>query len=221
MGVTNMRNTGTMGGATWGLYIVIAEYFIGVSLAGVVIAAINRVFRVAELRPITWIAELLTVASLMVGLLAVLVDLGHPIRGIGNMLLYARPQSPFFGTFTLVAGGVLLTSLAYLYLGGRRDAAKIAVIPSRLQWFHRLWAARYEGTDEEQERHQRVMFWLSVGIVPLIVIALSTEGLVFGVQVGRPGWFGFVARTGLSGSRCGVWLGQPARADGDRSPGAW
>ena len=34
------------------------------------------------------------------------------------------------------------------------------------------------------------MFWLSVGIVPLIVIALSTEGLVFGIQVGRPGWFG-------------------------------
>ena len=125
---------------------MIAEYFIGVSLAGVVIAAVARVFRIAELRPITRIAELLTVTSLTVGLLAVLVDLGHPIRGIGNLFLYGRPQSPFFGTFTLVAGGVLLTSLAYLYLGGRRDAAKIADTPSRLQWFHRLWAARYEGT---------------------------------------------------------------------------
>jgi molybdopterin-containing oxidoreductase family membrane subunit len=190
MAVTDLRNTGTMGGATWGLYIVMVEYFIGVSLAGVVIAAISRVFRVAALRPITRIAELLTVASLMVGLLAVLIDLGHPIRGIINMLLYARPQSPFFGTFTLVAGGVLLASLAYLYLGGRRDAAKVAKIPSRLQWFHRLWAAGYSDTEEERDRHQRVMFWLSVGIVPLIVIALSTEGLVFGIQVGRPGWFG-------------------------------
>jgi len=188
--VTNMRNTGTMGGATWGLYIVMVEYFIGVSFAGVVIAAISRVFRIAELRPITRIAELLTVASLMVGLMAVVIDLGHPIRGIINMLLYARPQSPFFGTFTLVAGGVLLTSLAYLYLGGRRDAASMASTPSRLQWFHRLWAAGYTGTEEEKDRHQRVMFWLSVGIVPLIVIALSTEGLVFGISVGRPGWFG-------------------------------
>lgn len=188
--VTDLRNTGTMGGATWGLYVVLVEYFIGVSFAGVVIAAISRVFRVAELRPITRIAELLTVASLMVGLLAVLVDLGNPIRGIINMLLYARPQSPFFGTFTLVAGGVLLASLAYLYLGGRRDAAKLAQTPSRLQWFHRLWAAGYTDTAEERERHRRVMFWLSVGIVPLVVIALSTEGLVFGIQVGRPGWFG-------------------------------
>ncbi|MEA2002568.1 MAG: NrfD/PsrC family molybdoenzyme membrane anchor subunit [Actinomycetota bacterium] len=188
--VTNMRNTGTMGGATWGLYIVMVEFFIGVSFAGVIIAAIIRVFRIAELRPITRIAELLTVASLMVGLLAVVIDLGHPIRGIINMLLYVRPQSPFFGTFTLVAGGVLLTSLAYLYLGGRRDAARMANTPSRLQWFHRLWAAGYTGTEEEKDRHQRVMFWLSVGIVPLIVIALSTEGLVFGISVGRPGWFG-------------------------------
>ena len=187
---TSMRNTGTMGGATWGLYIVIVEYFIGVSFAGVVIAAISRVFRIAELRPITRIAELLTVGSLMVGLLAVLIDLGNPIRGLINMLLYARPQSPFFGTFTLVAGGVLLTSLAYLYLGGRRDAARLAQVPSRLQWFHRLWAAGYTGSEEEQDRHQRVMFWLSIAIVPLIVIALSTEGLVFGIQVGRPGWFG-------------------------------
>ena len=188
--VTGMRNTGTMGGATWGLYIVVVEYFIGVSFAGVVIAAISRVFRISELQPITRIAELLTVGSLMVGLLAVLIDLGHPIRGLVNMLLFARPQSAFFGTFTLVAGGVFLASLAYLYLGGRRDAARLARTPSRLQWFHRLWAAGYTGTEEEKDRHQRVMFWLSVGIVPLIVIALSTEGLVFGIQVGRPGWFG-------------------------------
>ena len=187
---TSMRNTGTMGGATWGLYVVIVEYFIGVSFAGVVIAAISRVFRINELRPITRIAELLTVASLMVGLLAVVIDLGRPIRGIVNMLLYARPQSAFFGTFTLVAGGVFLTSLAYLYLGGRRDAARLAKMPSRLQWFHRLWAAGYTDTADERERHHRVMFWLSVGIIPLIVIALSTEGLVFGIQVGRPGWFG-------------------------------
>ena len=188
--VTNMRNTGTMGGATWGLYIVIVEYFIGVSFAGIVVAAITRVFRIGELKPISRIAELLTVGSLMVGLLAVLIDLGHPIRGVINMLLYARPQSAFFGTFTLVAGGVLLSSLAYLYLGGRRDAAIMAQKPSRLQWFHRLWAAGYTDTEGEKARHRQVMFWLSVGIVPLIVIALSTEGLVFGIQVGRPGWFG-------------------------------
>ncbi len=188
--VTGMRSTGTMGGATWGLYVVMVEYFIGVSLAGVVLAAFAKVFNVASLRPVSRLAVLLTIISLIIGVVAVLLDLGNPIRGIINMLLYARPQSAFFGTVMLVAVGVLLTSLVYLYLDGRKDAATVAAIPSGLRWFHKLWAAGYGDTEAERERHRRVMFWLSIGLVPLIVVALSTEGLVFGVQVGRPGWYG-------------------------------
>jgi len=133
---------------------------------------------------------LLTVASLMVGVLSVLLDLGNPLRGIINMMLYARPQSPFFGTFTLVAVGLTLTSLVYLYLDGRPDAARLVEVDSGLRWYHRLWAAGYSNTDAERARHRRTMFWMSILVVPLVVIALSTEGLVFGIQVGRPGWYG-------------------------------
>jgi len=190
MVVTGMGNIGSQGGATWGLYVVMAEYFIGVSLAGLVLVAFANVFDVMSLRPISRLAVLLTAVSLMVGVLAVVIDLGKPIRGIINMFLYVRPQSPFFGTFTLVAVGVLLTSLVFLYLNGRRDAMQLAEIDSRLRWFYRLWAAGYHDTDAEWERHRRVIFWLSILVVPLVIIALSTEGLVFGIQVGRPGWFG-------------------------------
>jgi Ni/Fe-hydrogenase subunit HybB-like protein len=188
--VTGMANTGTQGGATWGLYVVMAEYFIGVSLAGIVLAAFAYVFGVKALRPISRLAVLLTVSSLLVGVLAIVMDLGKPIRGIIDMLLYVRPQSPFFGTFMLVAVGVLLTSLLYLYLDGRRDAAYLAEVDSGLRWYHRFWTAGYKDTDAERVRHRRTMFWLSIFVVPLVVIALSTEGLVFGIQVGRPGWFG-------------------------------
>jgi molybdopterin-containing oxidoreductase family membrane subunit len=188
--VTGMRSTGTMGGATWGLYVVMVEYFIGVSLAGVVLAAFVEVFDIGALRPVSRLAVLLTIASLTIGVLGVLLDLGNPFRGLVNMLLYVRPQSAFFGTFMLVAVGVLMTSLVYLYLGGRRDAATIAGTPSGLRWFHKLWAAGYRDTEPERERHRRVMFWLSIGLVPLVIVALSTEGLVFGIQVGRPGWYG-------------------------------
>jgi molybdopterin-containing oxidoreductase family membrane subunit len=190
MFVTGMATTGTQGGATWGLYVVMVEYFIGVSLAGIVLVSFAQVFNIKVLRPISRLAVLLTVCSLMVGILAVLLDLGKPIRGIINMLLYVRPQSPFFGTFTLVAVGVLLSSFLYFFLDGRRDAAYLATIPSGLTWYHRLWASGYGDTQAERERHRRTMFWLSILIVPLVVIALSTEGLVFGIQVGRPGWFG-------------------------------
>jgi molybdopterin-containing oxidoreductase family membrane subunit len=190
MFVTGMGNIGSQGGATWGLYVVMAEFFIGVSLAGIVLVSFAKVFDITALRPISRLAVLLTSCSLIVGVFAVLMDLGNPVRGIVNMLLYVRPQSPFFGTFTLVAVGVLLTSLVYLYLDGRRDAGYLVGYDSRLSWFYRIWAAGYKDTEIERDRHRRVMLWLSIMVVPLVLIALSTEGLVFGVQVGRPGWFG-------------------------------
>jgi molybdopterin-containing oxidoreductase family membrane subunit len=205
MGATGMRNVGSMGGATWGLYVTMVVYFIGVSFAGITVAALIRIFNLDELRPIGRMAELLAVVSLVLGAFAILVDLGRPLRGIVNLLRFARPQSPFFGTFTLVIAGYLFASMVYLYLGGRRDAALMARYPGRLQRFHRLWAAGFADTEEEWARHRRTSFWLALAIVPLLVIAHSTLGFVFGLQVGRPGWYGtlqapaFVALAGVSG----------------------
>lgn len=205
MAVTGMRNIGPMGGATWGLYITFVVYFVGLSFAGISTAALIRLARIERLRPISRIAELLTVVALVLAALAILADLGQPLRGILNLLRYARPQSPFFGTFTLVISGYLFASLVYLYLDGRRDAWLTAQTAERHRGFYRLWAAGYQDTPAERERHDRTTFWLSIAIVPLLVTAHSTLGFVFGLQVGRPGWFSalqapaFVILAGVSG----------------------
>jgi molybdopterin-containing oxidoreductase family membrane subunit len=203
--VTGLRDVGTMGGATWGLYIAFAVYFVGVSFAGITVAALIRLFNLDYLKPVSRLAEVLTVIALILGALSILADLGQPLRGVVNLFLYARPQSPFFGTFTLVIAGYLFASLVYLYLDSRRDAALCARVPSRLRWLHRLWAAGYRDTPAERARHRRVSFWLAVAIIPLLVVAHSTLGFVFGLQVGRPGWYSalqapaFVILAGVSG----------------------
>lgn len=203
--MTGMRDVGTMGGATWGLYITFDVYFVGISFAGITVAALIRLLNLRHLKPVSRMAELLTVISLILAALSVLADLGQPLRGIVNLFRYARPQSPFFGTFTLVIAGYLFASLVYFFLDGRRDAALCAQVPGRLQWFYRLWASGYRDTPSERERHERVSFWLAIAILPLLVTAHSTLGFVFGLQVGRPGWFsalqapGFVIMAGISG----------------------
>lgn len=203
--VTGMRDIGTMSGATWGLYIVFDIYFVGVSFAGITVAALIRLFNLEWLRPCSRPAELLTIVSLLMAGLVILADLGQPLRGLLHLPLYARPMSPFFGTFTLVVAGYLFASLVYFYLDGRRDAAICAQIPGRLQWFYRLWAAGYRDTPAERERHGRVSYILALLILPLLVTAHSTLGFVFGLQVGRPGWYsalqapGFVVLAGASG----------------------
>ncbi|MEE9298930.1 MAG: NrfD/PsrC family molybdoenzyme membrane anchor subunit [Acidimicrobiia bacterium] len=206
MTVTGMRNVGTMGGATWGLYITFVVYFIGVSFAGIAIAAVIRLFNLERLRPLARMAEVLTVVSLVLGAIAIVADLGQPFRGIINLFRYARPQSPFFGTFTMVIAGYLFASLVYLWLTSRRDAALLAKQPSRLRWLHRFVAAGYRDTPAERERHSRATFWLAIFILPMLVIAHSTLGFVFGLQVGRPGWYSalqapaFVVLAGVSGT---------------------
>lgn len=203
--VTGLRDWGTMRGSPWGLYIAFVVYFIGVSFAGISIAALVRVLRIEALQPITRMAELLTIVSLVLGAFSILADLGQPGRGIVNLFRYARPQSPFFGTFSLVMAGYLFASLVYFYLAGRRDAYLLAQEPSRLQPLYRWWAAGYRDTPDQRARHERTSFLLAIAILPLLVTAHSTLGLVFGLMGGRPGWFsalqapGFVVLAGVSG----------------------
>jgi molybdopterin-containing oxidoreductase family membrane subunit len=203
--VTGMRDTGTLGGSPWGLYIGMDVYLVGISFAGITVAALTRLFNLQQLKPITRMAELLTIISLLLAAIIIIVDLGQPGRGIINLFQYARPMSAFFGTFTLVIAGYLFASLVYFYLDGRRDAAIHARRPGPWQWFHRLWAAGYRDTEAEKERHRQVSWWLALAILPILVIAHSTLGLIFGIQAGRPGWFsalqapGFVILAGVSG----------------------
>src|SRR3972149_9029249 len=182
--VTGLRDIGTMGGAPWGLYVAFVIYFVGVSFAGITVAALIRILNLEHLRPVSRMAEVLTVLALVLGAMSVIVDLGQPGLGIVNLFLYARPQSPFFGTFSLVISGYLVASMVYLYLESRKDAALCARVPGRLQRFHRLWAAGYKDTRGQTERHLRASWWLCLFIIPLLVTARSTLRFVFGRQGG-------------------------------------
>ena len=203
--VTGLADLGTGEGATWGLYVMFLVYFISVSFAGISIAAIIRLFNVEVLKPVARMAELVTIISIFLGGLLVIIDLGQPLRGLAYLWLYARPGSPLFYTFTLVLSGYLFASLVFFYLAGRRDAAICAKRPGRLQWFHRLWAAGYKDTPPERARHDHTSRWLALAILPLLVIAHSVLGFVFGSQAGQPGWFsalqapGFVVVAAIAG----------------------
>jgi len=67
--VTGMRDLGTMAGATWGLYITFDIYFVGLSFAGIIVVVMIRLLNLTNLKPISRMAKLLMVTSLvMVGL---------------------------------------------------------------------------------------------------------------------------------------------------------
>src|SRR5512143_838618 len=85
--VTGMRDT-----VIWGLYISNFVFFSGISMAGTFISAILRFTGAEWRRPLTRLAELTTVAALMMCGLMPIVDMGRPDRLI-HILLYGRLES--------------------------------------------------------------------------------------------------------------------------------
>ncbi|MEK6851634.1 MAG: NrfD/PsrC family molybdoenzyme membrane anchor subunit [Candidatus Thermoplasmatota archaeon] len=107
--VTNMRDT-----VLWGLYVGNFVFFIGISHVGALMSAILRLAGAEWRRPITRMAEAITVCSLFVGAAMPIVDLGRPDRLL-NVLAFGRIQSAilwdFVSIFTYLTG-----SLLFLYL---------------------------------------------------------------------------------------------------------
>src|SRR3990172_674013 len=85
--------TGMRDQVIWGFYITNFVFFIGISHAGTLISAILRVTGAEWRRPITRMAEAITVAALLIGGAMPIIDLGRPDR-IPNLILHGRLQSP-------------------------------------------------------------------------------------------------------------------------------
>ena len=195
--VTGLRDVGAMGGAPWGLYIAFELYVVGLGFGAMVLLALIRLQGVTHLQPLVRTLGLMAVATLVLGGLSVIADVGQPLRALVNLLRYARPMSAFFGTFTVGLVTSLVATTVYLYLDSRRDAALLARQTSRWRWFLRLVAAGYRGTPAEERRHRQTSLVLAVALLVLGVAAASTSGFVFGVQLGRAGWYSALQAPGF------------------------
>ncbi len=210
IGVSAMKNIGEGGGAAWGLYIVMDITFLGFSFAGLTIASLIRLFGARDLEALERPALLLALVSLCLAGCCVVADLGRPLHGLWLLPKFARPMSPFFGTFTVVVSGYLTACLTSLYIASRRDAHLCARAARQNEQkiaagFFRTWALGYCETSSSRIRTARAKWWLALLLTPLLCGAYSTLGFIFGIQVGRPGWYGtlqapaFVVLAGVSG----------------------
>jgi molybdopterin-containing oxidoreductase family membrane subunit len=88
LGVTGLNQP-----VAWGFYIVNFVFFIGISHAGTLISAILRLSNAEWRRPITRMAEVITVVVLGIGGFHPVLDLGRPDRML-NIFSSGRLQSP-------------------------------------------------------------------------------------------------------------------------------
>ncbi|MFC1803110.1 NrfD/PsrC family molybdoenzyme membrane anchor subunit [Thermoproteota archaeon] len=184
LGVTGLNDV-----TFWGVYIVNFIFFIGISHAGIAISAAVRLLNSETYKPIARIAELLTIVSLVMAGFSIVIDLGRPDRSfllITKYLLRFR-ESPLIWDITAV-GTYLVLSSTYLYLTLRRD---FKITSERVEgWrktFYELLIPAYQ--EDEHSTINRLSFWLSVTILPVMVMVHTTVAWIFALLGSRPLWF--------------------------------
>ena len=183
---TDMRNL-----VSWGTYMTNFVFFIGISHAGTLISAILRVTDAGWRRPITRMAEAITVIALLVGASMVVIDMGRPDRVL-NLIIHGRLQSPIL--WDLLSVTTYITgSFLYLYVAMIPDmpilaqAARDAGRSPRLVRFYEILSLGFRETPEHRRRLARALGAMAVIIIPVAVSVHTVVSWVFGMTL-RPGW---------------------------------
>ena len=182
--VTSMRDR-----ISWGLYVSTFVFFIGISHAGTLVSAILRVTDANWRKPITRLAEAITVFALIVGASMVIIDLGRPDRLL-YIAQFGRIESPILWDFTSITF-YLTGSLLYLYLPLIPDLAtlrdKMPVKARFRRWLYTRLAARWEGLPEQRRRLERALGAMAILIIPVAVSVHTVVSWIFGMTL-RVGW---------------------------------
>ncbi len=207
LSVTGLR---TPVGAIWGLYITNFVFFVAISAAGIAIASGIRLFKLKDYVALARMAELATIFSLMMAGISIVMSLGRPDR-LWNLIVNFPsrvPSSPL--TWDVMAVFVyMIFAITYLYVEMREDLARLAG-KVKWGWLYRLLLPGYR--PGERHRIERIVFWASIFNFPIMFMMHTTVGWIFGLQIGRPGWYStifgpyFVLGAVLTGSSVVILL---------------
>ncbi len=184
--VTHMRDQ-----VLWGIYISNFVFFIGISHVGALMSAILRLSGAAWRRPITRMAEAITVCALVVGAAMPIVDLGRPDRLL-NVIIYGRIESAILWDFISIST-YLVGSLLFLYLflipdiGLLRDNSKRFGFGRVRRFLYRRLAAGWEGTADQKVALNKAISIMTVLILPIAISVHTVVSWIFAMTL-RVGW---------------------------------
>ena len=151
---TNMRNLDS-----WGLYITMFMFLVGLSAGGLIISSAPRVFGVEGFGGISKIAVWTSICCTVLAIGFVVVDLGQPLR-LWELFAYSNLGSPLMWDI-IVLGTYLILSIVYLWAMLRFEGGKGSVTGLRV---------------------------VSAIALVCAVLVHSVTAWIFGLQQGREMW---------------------------------
>ena len=116
---TNMRNLDS-----WGLYITMFMFLVGLSAGGLIISSAPRVFGMEGFGGVSKIAVWTSICCTVLAIAFVVVDLGQPLR-LWELFAYSNLGSPLMWDIIVLAVYLVL-SIVYLWAQTRAEAGKVS-----------------------------------------------------------------------------------------------
>ena len=172
----------------WGLWIALYIYFIGLSAGSFLISTLIYVFGMKRFEPVGPLALVQALGCLLIGLVLIWIDLGHPERFF-NVLIYWNPTSVLAWEVLFYTGyaAILLCELFLVFkpLLARR-------VRAGGPWAKLSRVLSLGGGDcgpAWQARARRWMLVLGTIGIPVAVGVHGGTGAIFAVVKSRPTWY--------------------------------
>ncbi|MBM4765343.1 NrfD/PsrC family molybdoenzyme membrane anchor subunit [Bacillus sp. B15-48] len=120
LGVTGMNNI-----VSWGTYIMLFMFFVGLSAGGLIVSSSATVFNIPSFKVVAKPATILSTVCVIVAAAFIMVDLGSPFRVL-NLLLHGQFKSPLMWD-VVVINLYLFINVLYLYLMTRKETNEKAL----------------------------------------------------------------------------------------------
>ena len=151
---TAMRNLDS-----WGLYITMFMFFVGLSAGGLIISSVPKAFGIKGFGGISKVAVMSSIAATVAAIGFVVVDLGQPLR-LWELFAYSNLGSPLMWDI-IVLGTYLILSCVYLWATLQNERGKVSNTALRV---------------------------ISVVALVCAVLVHSVTAWIFGLQQGREMW---------------------------------
>ena len=182
--VTNMNDY-----ALWGIYISNFVFFVATSFVGTVTVAVLRLTKNTWRTPIVRIAEIISLACIIMAGITIMIDMGRPDRLL-YLFIHGRMQSPIIWDVIIIPTYILI-SLLLLYFPLLPDLAILKkhfkkTKPKLSKWYGKL-SLNWTGSDVQKAIQTKSIQIIAILTIPAGFMLQTIDAWLFSTLF-RVGW---------------------------------
>lgn len=126
LGVTGMNNI-----VSWGTYITLFMFFVGLSAGGLIVSSSATVFNIPSFKVVAKPATILSTVCVIIAAAFIMVDLGSPFRVL-NLLLHGQFLSPLMWDVVVISLYLIINILYLYFMTREKQNEKVMKIMSSI-----------------------------------------------------------------------------------------